>query len=196
MSGFFVFDIETLSTESTAVVLSAAIVYVDLTKESHTWESLYSDSLFVKFSVEEQAKTFKRLIEKSALDWWEKQCDITKKLSLYPKKSDLDAKSGIQILRKYITEHADPAKTLCWIRGSIDQLCIDSLAKNCGEEAIFPYANYRDVRTYVDIVATNPVRGYCGIDKTKYPGYDRNKVIKHDPISDICLDALMILYPE
>ena len=33
-----VLDIETLAAESNAVVLSAAIVYIDMTKTDHTWE--------------------------------------------------------------------------------------------------------------------------------------------------------------
>ena len=60
MSGILCFDIETLGTESNSVVLSAAIVYVDL-NANHTWESLYNKSEFVKFSVEEQIKKYKKI---------------------------------------------------------------------------------------------------------------------------------------
>lgn len=190
-----VFDIETLGAESNAVVLSAAILCVDLDKK-HTWESLYGDTLFVKFSVAEQVKQYKRIMEKDTMTWWSKQCDMAKKISFVPKHDDLPAKQGIAILRKYITDNCNPKETLIWTRGSLDQMGIDSLCKACGEELLMSYSNYRDVRTYVDIVATNPVRGYCGIDKEKYPEYDRNKVIKHNPIDDVCLDALMLLYPE
>lgn len=192
-----VFDIETLGSESNAVVLSAAIVYIDMNKTDHTWESLYKNSLFVKFSVEEQVKQYKRVMEKSTMDWWSKQCALAKNMSFVPKHDDLTAKQGIAILRKYIVDNCNPKTTLIWTRGSLDQMGIDSLCKSCGEELLMNYSNYRDMRTYVDLTATNPVRGYCNVDKNKYPGtWDRNVVIKHNPIDDICLDALMLLYPE
>ena len=47
----FVFDVETIGTESNSVILSAAIVYIDISIPNHTWESLYENSLFVKFNV-------------------------------------------------------------------------------------------------------------------------------------------------
>lgn len=191
-----VFDVETLGTESTAVILSAAMLYIDMSKPKHTWESLYENTLFVKFNVKDQVENYKRGVEKTAIDWWNKQCSLAKEQSFFPKKGDLKAKDGIAILRNYITQNCDPEKTLIWTRGSLDQMSIDSLCKACDEELLIRYSNYRDMRTYVDLTATNPVRGYCNIDKTKYPEFDRNLVVKHNPIDDVVLDALMLLYPE
>lgn len=190
-----VFDVETLGTESTAIILSAAILYVD-PKAMHTLESLYSNTLFVKFKVKEQGELYKRSTDKDSIIWWNKQCDIVKEQSFLPKKTDLTAKEGIAAIKNYISSHCDKEHTIIWTRGSLDQVTIDSLCKSCGEELIMPYSNYRDVRTYVDLVATNSVRGYCSIDKEKVPDYDYNKIMKHNPIDDVVLDALMILYPE
>ena len=191
-----VFDIETLGPESNSVVLSAAILYIDMSVPKHTWESLYEKTLFVKFNVKDQVENYKRILEKSTVDWWNKQCSLAKEQSFYPKKGDLPAKQGIAILRKYITDHCDPKTTLIWTRGSLDQMGIDSLCKACDEPLLVNYANYRDLRTYVDLTATNPVRGYCNIDPKRYPEFDRNVVVKHNPIDDVVLDALMLLYPE
>lgn len=195
MSGFFVFDAETLGTDSSSVILSAAIVYVDMEIENHTWESLYETTLFVKFDAKEQVTNYKRIIDKDVIGWWQKQCKIARDMSFVPKKTDVTAKTGLSILKKYINDHANPNTTLIWTRGSLDQMVIDSLSKHCGEEVLIHYANYRDVRTYVDIIATNSRRGYCDIDNTKYPDFDRHIVIKHCPQDDVVLDALMILYP-
>lgn len=192
----FVFDVETIGTESNSVILSAAIVYIDMSIPNHTWESLYEKSLFVKFNVKDQVENYKRVVDKSAIDWWNKQCSMAKEQSFYPKKGDLKAKDGIEILHNYIKQHCDPNTTLIWTRGSLDQMVIDSLCVAAEVEKIMPYANYRDMRTYVDLTATNSIRGYCNIDKTKYPNFDRNVVVKHNPVDDICLDALMLLYPE
>ena len=111
-------------------------------------------------------------------------------------KNDLPAKEAIACIRNYIKSKCDPKTTLIWTRGSLDQMVIDSLCKVTGDEPIMQYANYRDMRTYVDLVATEPVRGYCSINAESYPGvWDRNVVIKHNPIDDVVLDALMLLYP-
>ena len=191
-----IFDVETMGVESTTVILSAAIVYIDITKPN-TWESLYSDALFVKFSVKDQIENYGRTVDKDTIAWWNKQCDLVKQQSFFPKKTDLPAKHGIEILRNYINQHCDPENTLIFTRGSLDQMSIDSLCKAVGVDLLVPFSNYRDMRTYVDLVATNPKRGYCDIDASKYPGtWDRNVVIKHNPLDDIILDALQLLYPE
>ena len=194
----FVLDIETLGVESTSVILSTALLYIDLSKPKHTWSDLYENTLFLKLNVREQVEHYNRTVDKDTIKWWDKQCDLARNMSFVPKKSDLSPKLIPDILRKYAQEQAGDKnqETIVWIRGSIDQGCLDSLFNTLGEPKLFPYANYRDVRTFVDFAATNPVRGYCGIDKQIYPEFDRNWVIKHDPISDVCLDALMVLYPE
>jgi len=191
-----IFDVETLGAESNSVILSAAIVYLN-PAEKHTWESLYENSLFVKFKVKEQVKEYKRIIEKDTIDWWNKQCDLAKKQSFYPGENDLSAKEGIACLRNYIVSNCDPKTTLIWARGSLDQMVIDSLCKATGDEPIMQYSNYRDMRTYVDLAATKSTRGYCDINPETYPGvWDKNVVVKHRPQDDIVLDALMLLYPS
>jgi hypothetical protein len=192
----FIFDVESLGVESNSVILSAAIVYIN-PAEKNTWESLYENTLFVKFNVKEQVKKYNRIVSKDTIDWWNKQCDLAKKQSFYPSDKDLSAKEGIACIHNYINSHCDPKTTLIWIRGSLDQLVMDSLCTATGDESIMPYANYRDMRTYVDLVATESTRGYCAINPETYPGiWDRNVVVKHNPIHDIVLDALMLLYPS
>jgi hypothetical protein len=190
-------DIETLGIESTSVILSIALLHIDTSKEQ-TWESLYGNSLLLKLNVKEQVEKYKRTVDKDTITWWNKQCDLAKQTSFIPKKSDLLAKDALLALRKYVAEQCSkPNETIVWTRGSLDQVCLDSLFMAMGEAKLFPYANYRDMRTYVDLVATKSTRGYCNIDEEKYPGkWDRNVVMKHRPQDDICLDALMLLYPE
>jgi hypothetical protein len=191
-----VFDVETLGAESNSVILSAAIVYMN-PAEKNTWESLYENTLFVKFNVKEQVKQYNRVTEKDTITWWNKQCDLAKKQSFFPSEKDLPAKEAIACIRNYIAENCDPKTTLIWTRGSLDQMVIDSLCKATGDEPIMQYSNYRDMRTYVDLAATNSTRGYCAINPETYPGtWDRNVVVKHNPIDDIVLDALMLLYPS
>jgi hypothetical protein len=187
-----------LGVESTSVILSVALLYVDLSKPKHTWEDLYENTLFLKLNVKDQVENYKRTVDKDTVKWWNKQCDLAKQMSFFPKKGDLQAKEVSKLLRVYAKEQANnkDQETIVWIRGSLDQVCLDSLFIAMGENRLFPYANYRDVRTFVDFNATNSFRGYCNINKELYPEFDRNVVVKHNPIDDVCLDALMVLYPE
>lgn len=197
MAGFFVLDLETLGTESTSVILSVALLYVDLTKPKHTWDELYENTLFLKLNVRDQVEHYGRTVDKDTIAWWNKQCDLAKNMSFVPKKSDILAKDIPAILRNYVREQTDNnyQDSLCFIRGSLDQMCLDSLFKVLDEQVLFSYSIYRDARTYIECVSTNPVRGYCDIDRTLYPEFDRNVVVKHNPIDDTVLDGLMILYP-
>lgn len=195
MEGFLVTDIESMGIESTSVILSAAILYVDLSKQ-HNWTSLYENALFVKFSVREQVEKYKRTTDKGTIEWWNKQCDLVKQKSFFPSKNDMLAVDGISCMREYIARHCDRNTTYNFVRGSLDQICLDSLCTAMGEEALIPYANYMDVRTYVNVLATKAVRGYCDVPVELFPNSDRNVVLKHNPLDDIVLDALMILNVE
>lgn len=190
----FIYDIETCDTESTTVILSTAILYVDETKD-YSPQDLYENTLFVKFKAKEQIEIYKRSISKDTIAWWEKQCELAKKMSFYPKKSDLDALEAIDLLKRYISKNTKDKKSeLVWVRGSLDQMAMDSLCKNIGIENLFHYSNYRDVRTAIDLLYETSNKGYCKIDPEKLPDWDENIIVKHDPIWDVVFDAIMLLY--
>jgi len=183
-----VFDVETLSTESTCVILSAAMVYFD---ENSTYESILENSLFVKFDAKEQISKYNRTVSKSTLEWWSKQCDFAKNTSLVPTKNDVPAIEGIERFREYLKVDPSPNKII-WARGSLDQMAIDSLCNAVGVNPIVRYNAWRDVRTGIDILATTSENGYCQVN---LPGFTIQKVIKHDPVHDCAYDAVMLLYP-
>ena len=189
-------DIETLGCESTAVVLSIALVYFDESKEGHTWESLTENTVFVKLSAKEQIEKYKRTIDKSTIEWWKKQPDLPRHISFTPKNTDITAKDAIDVLKRYIKQQSkNPQKELVWIRGSLDQMAVDSLCNVMGEERLFPYWNYRDVRTFISFNTDTGANGYAQIDEDLYPGtWNKEEVIKHNPIHDIALDCLQIIY--
>ena len=193
----FCYDIESMGIESTSVILSAALVYVDHTRNDNTWESIYENTLFLKFSVRDQIENYGRTIDKRTVAWWNKQCSLAKETSFLPKKGDLLAKDAVACFRNYINSQTKrPKEEIVWVRGSLDQTCTDSLFLAMEEELLFPYSNYRDVRTALDFIATNTKHGYCEISD-EYPGiWDRNVVVKHRPQDDVVLDSLMILYPS
>ena len=191
----FMFDIETLGVESTAVVLSAAIICFDPEKDSDiSFRELVERGLLVKFDAKDQVKRLDRTMTKSTLDWWGKQGDYQQKLSFVPDASrDLITEDGLQAIRKYINQYhrgADPQTMTIWARGSLDQMAIDSLALKAGAEPIAPFNRWRDVRTAVDLM-TDSKNGYCTVRDL-----NRDEVAKHDPVHDCALDILMLLRGE
>jgi hypothetical protein len=181
------FDIETLSTESTCVILSAAMVYFT---DDMTYEEMIEKSIFVKFDAKEQIQKYNRTVSKSTLEWWSKQCDFAKKTSLNPSKYDVSAIDGIELLRDYLKIDPSPTKII-WTRGSLDQMAIESLCNAVDVKPLVRYNQYRDVRTAIDILASTAENGYC---KVNLKDFTIQKVIKHDPRGDAAYDAVQLMY--
>lgn len=184
----FMFDIETLDAESTAVVLSASIIHFDI-GEQYTYDELMNNSLFVKFDAKEQI-AMKRSIDKGTVDWWAGQHEYVRSISLAPKKDDLTALDGINKIKEYISKYPEKDQTF-WARGSLDQMCIDSLCKSVKVDLITNYNVWRDVRTAVDLLTETGKNGYCDI---VHPTFQRHNVIKHHPTHDCALDIMMLIY--
>lgn len=188
MSNHFCFDIETCSTESSAIVLSAAIVWFDPADTEVTYEQLVERSLYIKFNAKEQADKG-RTVSKDTLEWWAKQSDIVRKLCFIPSKNDVSVLDGIKQIRDYVNEHGDLTKSLFWARGSLDQVVTDSLFKTFGEEPITRYNMWMDIRTAIRLLKeTSTIGGYCDV-----PGFDAGKMLAHCPIDDCVRDILMLV---
>jgi len=182
----FMFDVETLDIESTAVVLSAALVH--FTPEDN-YQSLLDKCLFVKFNSKDQIERHKRTVGQSTLDWWKDQHPHVRAQSFDPTSGDLTAEEGIEKLHEYIAEHGGNQQ-LCWARGSLDQMVIDSLCHRVDLEPMFRYNYWRDVRTAVDCL-TGSQNGYCKVD---HPDFEPHQVIKHHPVHDCALDAMQLMF--
>jgi len=185
----FMFDIETLSTESTAVVLSASIIHFEL-GSLLTYEELLANAMFVKFDVKEQMQNYKRVMDKRTVEWWNTQHDYVKKTSLVPSKKDMSVIDGINAIKSYIAINPEPDQTF-WARGSLDQMVIDSLCYASEQEPIAKYSVWRDVRTAVDLLTDTAKDGYCEV---VHPTFQRHNVIKHHPTHDCALDIMMLVY--
>jgi len=185
----FIFDVETLGVESTAVVLSAALIYFD-PEQRPSYKDLLESALFVKFNARDQIQRLNRTIDPSTLEWWENQHEYVQQVSLRPSSTDMKAEDGITAMHNYMNRIPNAQKHTMWARGSLDQLAIDSLAVRCEMQQITSYAAWRDIRTAVDIL-TGATNGYCDVD---YPGFERHEVIKHHPVHDCALDAMMLMY--
>ena len=172
------------------MILSAALVYFDQTK-TYTPKELLDNTCFVKFDIKDQTQKYKRTIEKSTVEWWKGQEKAIQQISVFPSSNDVTAEKGIKILREYIRDNTIEKNEICWIRGTLDQILLDSLCKDLKVPFIFNYYQYRDVRTALDLIKETTKRGYC-----KIPNFDFKQVVKHDPRWDVVLDAFMLMYGD
>ncbi len=191
----FFLDIESLSVESTTVILSIGMLYAKDNSPT-TYQALLDNSIFLKLNAKEQINAYNRVVEKGTLEWWNKQGELAKDRSFTPKKTDLLCHDAIERLRKW-THHVceKPKDEICWIRGSLDQMALDSLCRAMKVEPILPYNAYRDMRTAIDLLYPETGKnGYVEIDTSMCPDYDRDKVLKHSPEHDCAMDACMLFF--
>lgn len=185
----FIFDVETLSKKSEAVILSLSCIYFEPNEEPSPQE-LRDSAFFVKFDVEDQVKRLNRKINKSTVDWWKKQCENVRKVSLYPSDRDVKFEEGHMLFSEWVKTKRDNE---CWVwaRGTLDQLVLDDIEEQLDLSPIFQYNRWRDVRTAVDFLY-NTKNGYVDVN---YEGFDPElHITKHNPIDDCVLDAMMLMY--
>ena len=185
----FIFDVETLGVESNAVVLSAALIHFD-PEQKPDYQTLLNDAIFVKIKSRDQVDRLKRTVDLNTIKWWKEQHHYTRSVSFDPNQIDVTAEEAIEQLHNYMNKFPNSRKQTMWARGSLDQIVIDSLSKKVGLEPITDYNMWRDVRTAVDILC-GTTNGYCEVD---HPTFKRHEVIKHHPVHDCALDAMMLLY--
>ena len=116
--------------------------------------------------------------------------DLLNKISFDPSSEDVTAEDAMTILHNYMNRYPDANKHTMWARGSLDQMAIDSLARKVDSQPITGYNMWRDVRTAIDCL-TGSTNGYCDVD---HPTFKRHEVIKHHPVHDCALDAMMLMY--
>jgi 3' exoribonuclease, RNase T-like len=184
-----VFDIETLSKKSNSVILSMAATYFDPVKKT-SYNELLDNSFFAKFDVNDQMKRLNRVMDKSTLEWWSKQCLNVRIKSLKPSENDVKFEDGYAAMVDWYKKFNDE-KCWIWIRGTLDQVILDDMLDQLGIEPIWHFTRYRDVRTAIDFMYGS-TDGYC---KVNYEGFDPFvDITKHDPVDDVVYDAMMMMY--
>lgn len=189
----FALDIETLGIESTAVILSIGIVYVpDMSPRSY--QEVIDNAIFVKLDPKDQIENYGRTVDKGTIEWWKKQGDVQRKRSFLPSKNDVSVLEAIDLCQRWVKSQPEQ-ESMVWTRGSLDGTCMDSLFIRAGHKALFPYNQYRDVRTAIDIIYSETSKnGYVDVDPDKCPGWDRDLVLKHSPEHDAAYDLCMLLF--
>jgi hypothetical protein len=184
------FDIETMGKESTSVVLSIACIHFDPDTD-FTYQELKDSAFFVKLNAKDQIQRLNRVVRKDSLQWWEKQCENAKRMSLYPHGNDMRAEDALEKLRQWSLQKDPSQKEWVFARGNLDQLVIESLTDRIGVEQVFLFPRWRDVRTAIDFLYGTG-NGYCKVEKEGFDPYI--DVTKHDPIDDCAFDIMMLKY--
>jgi len=138
----------------------------------------------------DQIKRLNRSVDMGTLEWWQNQHEYVRSVSFDKNSTDVLAEDAITILHNYMNKFPNSQKQTMWARGSLDQMVIDSLAKKLDMQPITDYNMWRDVRTAVDLLY-GTINGYCEVD---HPLFERAQVIKHHPVHDCALDAMMLMY--
>lgn len=185
----FMVDIETLGTESTSVVLSCAIVHFDKANFVH-YNELLDKTLFVKFNAKDQIKNYKRTVDQSTLEWWSKQHKHIRSISFDPSDKDVNTIDGINLIKQYIQRVPNWNQQTFWQRGTLDQVCLDSLTRSLAMESLTSYNNWRDMRTAIDLLYGSS-NGYTEVDHVTF---DKTLVEKHTPYHDVCYDVMQLLF--
>lgn len=179
---------ETLGTDSNAVVLSMACIKIDLDNKP-TYQQMIDDAFFVKLDAKDQMTRLHRKSSRSTMDWWAKQCDLVKQKSFLPSPTDVKAEEGIEQFRSWFKQRDTNKQEWMFARGNLDQIVLDSLTECVGVEPILFFNRWRDVRTAVDFL-TGSTSGYCDV-----PDFDPQALVrKHDPIHDCAYDGMMLMY--
>lgn len=189
----FALDVETMGVESTSVVLSIGIVYVPDTNP-RSYQEILDNSIFVKLDVKDQVDNYHRIVDKGTLEWWKKQGEAQRLRSFVPSRKDVSVQDAIRICKNWVKLQPEQ-NAMVWTRGSMDQCVMDSLFKVAGHEPLFVYNQYRDVRTAIDLIYPETSKnGYVDVDPDRCPGWDRDLVLKHCPVSDAAYDICMLLF--
>lgn len=178
-------DIETLGKKPDTVVLS--IGCVPFTLENHTYFSeLVKQGIHIKFDAKEQIKNYHRTVNKDTTDWWKKQSEKSRSITLEPSKNDCDITTGLYNLNKFI-ETIDYSFKNSYVFSRRSHFDF-SILNNIYESAYLstPWNDWmiRDSVTFIDI--------FAGTNTGKYDlklGEKDKGFIPHYALHDAALEA-------
>lgn len=175
----FSIDIESLSLEPNALVLSVGAVLFD----RHTG---LLDEFYTGLSLGEQQGTYNRHISASTVTWWMKQAalDPATALAFETTQPVITALEG---LRDFIAGHttmwADPYEV--WFQGpQFDAVALGSLCNAAGVQVPWRYNTVRDLRTLIALAKAHGATDQV-IDQGIGTGFHA-----HDALDDAKMQAL------
>jgi hypothetical protein len=180
-------DIETLGMKETTVVTTLAIIPFTF-EGNETYDELVLNGFYVKFSIADQLKNWKRTTTQSTIDWWKTQSEEAKVNSIKPSKDDVALEAGLDQIEYWIGKSKyDMKKSYNWARGSnFDFPKIEDMFDMAGRALPFNTWKIRDTRTYIDVLTGND-RGAYELKN----GTPKN-FIHHHALHDAALDTMRL----
>ena len=185
LNNALIFDFETLSQDQTnGVVISMAMLNFSETRFdsdiSYKFDELVEQTHFIKFNVEEQVKTFNRKIDKSTLEWWNKQGDVAKS-QLIPNDEDV----SISTLYNFFIVNKSANIRKVYTRGNtFDPMILEHIMRQTNNPMPYQWWEIRDTRSIIEGLA-------WGSDlDNKFTPPNCESFQHHDPRHDIALDVM------
>ncbi|MCK5020022.1 MAG: 3'-5' exoribonuclease [Candidatus Peribacteraceae bacterium] len=176
-------DVETLGTDSDAVVLSAAFVVQDLTK-SFTLQELVDDAFYMKLSAKEQIAVGRHVAHDTVV-WWKKQNKEAQQI-LKPLNTDVYMAEFNEYFLAWATKKKLILEDIPFgARGFIDFSILYHIWKRqLGIDPPIPYWNVEEIRTALKYIGTDR---YAGLDPNEVEGF-----VYHSCKHDAALDWLRV----
>jgi len=165
--------LETLGFESTSVILSCSVLKFSF-EEILNYNDLYNKALFVKFSVKDQVKKYKREISRDTAKWWESTPVSVRNMNFVVKDTDLTVIDGLERIKRYVKEPGN----VFTLNGEVN--VINSLARRAEMSPIFYNDKIFCSKTFVACLRED---GHFNV-----PEYER-----WNPISEVCNEVLNLV---
>ena len=146
-------NIDTLGLSENAKILSIGLLYVPNCNLNGGYAELSKNTLDIKFNVEEQPN---RTIDIDTLKLWMNRKDTSFILS---DKNRFSLEKGYLIIKRFLEMHSYNAKeSKIFSRWPSDVKWWNSYCEYIKCPSLFPFYNWRDVRTLLDLLDGNPDR--------------------------------------
>lgn len=179
----FCYQCATLGLEPTSVILAVGLVHFN--ENTKDMDVLCN----VNFQFGDQVDNYHRTYEKETVNFWKNQPKEIRDMITPRAEYVRTVKDGIRDLRDCVKQYSMEEKEIVWTRGSIHQVCLDSLFKAAGEPPLFRHYLYRDIRTAIDLTKDTAKNGYCEV-----PGYELNKEKRYIPSFNVIQEVKMLLF--
>ena len=176
----YIFDLETLDTRATAVVLSLGIVPFTLTGDN-TFEELVAGGTNILFNIEEQSERG-RTCSADTIAWWGNQGESAQEVL-----SGGTRHSPASLHELIAFTVGTPAPKAKWYARGLhfDMAIMNSLCDVYGIREPWGYQGGRDLRTWFDFYAVYEREAW----RAAQPGF-----IAHNSLHDSALEALHMQY--
>lgn len=177
-----VFDLETLDTSPTGIILSMGVVMFDIT-QLNTFDELVSQGMNIYFDQKQQEKAG-RTVSKDTLNWWEKQGKEAAECLNNPHQLDCrKLHKYMNALYEALNFQPDRKANRWFSRGHFDASFIENFCKTFEIDPPYKYWTWRCARSYLDGLGIGTRN-----EKMEKPA----NMVPHNSHHDAAFEAMML----